>query len=457
MIYLILILGLGLRLISLNQSFWLDEATSATVARDFNFSRIITQFSPGDFHPPLYYLLLKIWTLPFGISEISARSFSIVCALLSIFLVYVLGRKLKDKSSGLMAAFLMAVSPLFIYFSQEARMYALETLLVLIAVYLFIKFLNKTNLILATGLFFTIAVLGLTDYLPLTILPVFWLVAILSHKSQKWWIVFISMHIIPILAFLWWSPILIRQLTAGLGVQTTSLAWWQVLGGNSLKELLLVPVKFMIGRISFASKIIYGLVVIVTGILFVLPLVVIVKRIKTFKLVIVWLLLPLLLAYLVSFVVPVFSYFRLLFILPAFYLLISLGLSYFPAGAIRPYLIVLVILNVVFAMVYLTNSKFQREDWRGMSDFITQESLNKKAEVLFVSDGQMEAYRYYNRSVSSFGPSGFNQADDLVWLSRYVQPMFDPEDKLKQEIEDSGYKKLGEYNFNGVVVWKYEK
>jgi hypothetical protein len=92
-----------------------------------------------------------------------------------------------------------------------------------------------------------------------------------------------------------------------------------------------------------------------------------------------------------------------------------------------------------------------------MSDFITQESLNKKAEVLFVSDGQMEAYRYYNRSVSSFGPSGFNQADDLVWLSRYVQPMFDPEDKLKQEIEDSGYKKLGEYNFNGVVVWKYEK
>lgn len=457
MIFPILILGLILRLFSLNQSFWLDEATSATVARDFSFSRIITQFSPGDFHPPLYYLLLKVWTLPFGVTEISARSFSIVCALLCIFMVYILGRKLKDKFTGLMAALLMATSPLFIYYSQEARMYALETLLTLVAVYLFIRFLNRANFVLGVGLFFTVAVLGLIDYLPLTVLPVFWLVALLSHKSRKWWMLFLIAHLIPILAFLWWSPILFRQITTGLEVHESALAWWQVLGGNSLKELLLVPVKFMIGRISFTNKIVYGLIMTGVGVLFGLPLAVIVRKIKTFKLIVVWLLLPLLLAYLISFIIPVFSYFRLLFIFPAFYLLVTLGLSYFPVKIIRPYLVVLVILNIIFVMIYLTNTRFQREDWRGLSNFVTKESLNRKAEVLFVSDGQMEGYRYYNRSVSSFGPSGFNQADDLIWLSRYVQPMFDPEDKLKQEIESSGYRKQGEYDFNGVVVWKYEK
>jgi len=457
MIYPILVLGLLFRLFSLNQSFWLDEATSATVVRDLSFSRIITQFSPGDFHPPFYYLLLKVWTIPLGVNEISTRSLSIVCSLISIFLVYLIGKTMKDKFVGLTSALLLATSPLFIYYSQEARMYALETLLTLVAVYLFTKLLNKVNIVIAFGLFTVIAVLGLTDYLPLLILPVFWLVAILAHRPKEWWLVFLFAHLIPILAFVWWSPILIRQLSSGLGVHENFLAWWQVLGGNSLKELLLVPVKFMIGRVSFTNKIVYGFVAIGVGIVFGLPLIHLIKKLKSYKLFIIWLLLPILLTYLVAFFIPVFSYFRLLFILPAFYVLVSLGLSYFPTKMIRPYLITLVIVNVIFSILYLTNSKFQREDWRGMSNFITVQSENNKAEVLFVTDGQMEAYRYYNRAVPAFGPSGFNQANNLIWLSRYVQPMFDPEDKLRLEIEKSGYQKIGEYDFNGVVVWRYEK
>ncbi|MCK4588787.1 glycosyl transferase family 39, partial [Candidatus Woesebacteria bacterium] len=78
MIYAILILGLVLRLISINQSFWLDEATSALVARDMSFAQILSQFSPADFHPPFYYFLLKIWTATFGVSEVGARSLSII-------------------------------------------------------------------------------------------------------------------------------------------------------------------------------------------------------------------------------------------------------------------------------------------------------------------------------------------------------------------------------------------
>jgi uncharacterized membrane protein len=449
MIFLITLLGLGLRLISLNQSFWLDEATSATVAKNFSFGQIITQFSPGDFHPPLYYLILKVWTLPFGVSEVSTRSFSIVCALISIWLIYVIGKTLKNKFAGYAAAFLLATSPLFIYYSQEARMYVLETLLILIAVYLFIKFLHKVNFVTAIGLSFTLAFLGLTDYLPLLILPVFWLVALLLHKNKQWWLLFISAHLILLLAFIWWSPIFIRQVSVGLGVKSETPLWWQALGSNSFKELMLVPVKFLIGRVSFTNKILYSLVVTGAGAIFIWPLVKLVKKLKDYKLIIVWLVLPILLAYSISFFIPVFSYFRLLFILPAFYMLVSLGT--------RPrYLIILVALNLIFSMMYLTNPKFQREDWRGASSFITSQSQSQKAEVLFVTDGQMEGYRYYNHSVPSYGPSGFNQSYKLIWLSRYVQPIFDPGDILRQEIETAGYQRQGEYDFNGVVVWKYE-
>ena len=55
----IIFLGLILRLISLNQSFWLDEAITAKVA-NFSLPEIFT-FLKGDFNPPLYYLIIKFW------------------------------------------------------------------------------------------------------------------------------------------------------------------------------------------------------------------------------------------------------------------------------------------------------------------------------------------------------------------------------------------------------------
>lgn len=67
-----LVLGLVLRLVSLNQSLWLDEATTALVAK-MSFTDIFTKFLPGDFHPPLYYLLIKVWVFLFGDSEVVLR------------------------------------------------------------------------------------------------------------------------------------------------------------------------------------------------------------------------------------------------------------------------------------------------------------------------------------------------------------------------------------------------
>ena len=55
------------------------------------------------------------------------------------------------------------------------------------------------------------------------------------------------------------------------------------------------------------------------------------------------------------------------------------------------------------------------------------------------------------------GPQGLKDDFDTIWLMRYVQPIFDPEDRLRLRIEDLDYQKKGEYDFNGVVVWRYEK
>ena len=132
---LIVLLGFVLRVISLDQSLWLDEATSVLVARDFSFSEILTKFSPGDFHPPFYYLLLKTWISFFGSSEIAVRIMSIFFGVATIWVVYKIAQKLLTKNCSLIVALFLATAPLHVYYSQETRAYVMETLLGAVVAY----------------------------------------------------------------------------------------------------------------------------------------------------------------------------------------------------------------------------------------------------------------------------------------------------------------------------------
>src|SRR3990167_11022982 len=113
-ILLIFVLAFLIRLIALNQSLWLDEAITAKVVMSFGFKDIINKFSPTDFHPPLYYLFMKLWTNFFGYSEIALRMPSILFSLLTGYVIYLIG--------GIWAAVFFLFNPLIVYYSQEAQM-----------------------------------------------------------------------------------------------------------------------------------------------------------------------------------------------------------------------------------------------------------------------------------------------------------------------------------------------
>jgi len=456
MIYIILLLGAILRIISLNQSFWLDEATSALVVKDLNIVEILTKFSPADFHPPLYYLLLKIWTIPFGISEISTRLLSVSIGLVTIWIVYLLGKRILNQNLGVTAAILMAVAPLHIYYSQEARMYALETFLVCLSAYFFLGTFKQASLKNWLGFSISLLALGFSDYLPLLMIPLFWAYAIFSKKTRKWWGGFLIAQVPLVAGFAFWSPVLMTQLAAGFGVQSSSPAWWQVLGRSSLKELLLIPVKFMVGRISFENKIIYAGIVLLVGIL---NLFLMVKAIKYFTKTVflwLWLLIPIVLAFFLGFKVSVFSYFRLIFVLPAFYLLLALGLLALKKKVFPLLFVLLIITNMAFSLTYLLNLRFHRENWRDLVSYIKEQSQSKKSLVVFPTNSQQEAYVYYvGKRASYYGE--VNGKEEQIWLMRYVQDIADPKDNAKLKIENLGFEKTEEKNFNGVLVWRYQK
>ena len=124
LLILILLLALVLRANKLDgQSLWSDEGNSAALA-----ARSLPQIardSARDIHPPLYYWILHIWTRLLGNGETALRSLSSMLGVLQVWFVYLLGWRLHDRRMGLLAAFLAAVAPFQVYYSQEARMYML--------------------------------------------------------------------------------------------------------------------------------------------------------------------------------------------------------------------------------------------------------------------------------------------------------------------------------------------
>jgi len=136
----ILLLAAGLRFYRLDvQSFWNDEGNSARIAE--RTLDLILEGAAGDIHPPGYYLLLHYWRGLFGESEFALRALSALAGLTLVAFTYLLGRHLFGESVGLIGAFLGSISPFAIYYSQEARMYALLAALSAVSTYLVFRIL----------------------------------------------------------------------------------------------------------------------------------------------------------------------------------------------------------------------------------------------------------------------------------------------------------------------------
>ena len=137
----ILLVAAFLRLHRLDaQSFWNDEGNSARIA-ERSLDRIV-EGAAGDVHPPGYYILLRYWRGGFGESEFALRSLSVAAGLVLVGLTYLVGRYLFGEGVGLIAAFLGALSPFAVYYSQEARMYALLGALAALSTFVAIRLVH---------------------------------------------------------------------------------------------------------------------------------------------------------------------------------------------------------------------------------------------------------------------------------------------------------------------------
>ncbi len=121
----VVVIGATLRLASLTaQSLWVDEATTAHEMH-LSLGALLHSVRVNETTPPLYFLLAWAWSKVFGSGELGLRLFSACLGIGLIPLAYSCARELVSRRAGVVAAALVAVNPFMIWYSQEARSYAL--------------------------------------------------------------------------------------------------------------------------------------------------------------------------------------------------------------------------------------------------------------------------------------------------------------------------------------------
>jgi 4-amino-4-deoxy-L-arabinose transferase-like glycosyltransferase len=138
----IVAVALALRFPGLTESIWFDELWSTRVKVGTLQSLVRTV--AVDVHPPFYLALMFGWIRVFGDSELSVRMLPLLSGLGTVALAAPLARAYGGRVAGFVAALLLALSPVHIWYSQEARHYAF-LLLVLVASVLVFHRIRATN------------------------------------------------------------------------------------------------------------------------------------------------------------------------------------------------------------------------------------------------------------------------------------------------------------------------
>jgi uncharacterized membrane protein len=435
-IFIILVLSCGLRLIGINQSIWLDEAISANVAK-LPILEIIKNFSINDFHPPFYYLFLNIWTKIFGSNVITLRLSSVLFSLVTIYFVYLIGKKIKDKKTGIFAALFLGINPLFVYFSQELRMYAMATMYLTIGFYFFVKIKNNKYKVKDLILFnLMMALAFLTFYGSIFLIATFAIYFLINKKYK----LFLITNIGTIFSILILSPLLFIQIKNSQMMLTKVANWDLALGKVNFKNLLLIPLKFSIGKISFYPKILYYLV---GGIWNLILLILTFKNKKGSNWLKIFLVIPIVLAILFSIKSPLLQYFRFLYLLPIMTLILAISCN-------KNWQKILVFGGfLIFSLSYLLNPSYYREDWKS----VALELKDKKSVYMIGSFA--DPIKFYNSKIEIKDIKNVTPIEKEIVLIPFGQAIhgINSEEKL----ENLGYQKISEKNFREIKLEEWKK
>lgn len=367
-------LSLIMRLPHLGGSFWLDEAAQALES-----SRPLTQQLSirEDFQPPLLHLLLF---LPAQVTqnEVILRTIgALLPGLASILGSMLLARQLLPKKQALLGSalvgLLLATNSFHIFYSQELRPYALPMAFAVWSWWWLSRPQQTIRKHVVGWILLSIGGLYSSYLYPFLLLAqavyLFWH----QPKQHKQW----SLGLLGIgLAFVPWLPFFWQQLQTGQLLRLQLPGWESAVSVPQLKALPLVAAKFIFGVVDVAPTPYF--VISLAVVLVLIGYFAFQARKKLPLVSFLWLIIPPLAAWLISFIVPVMQPKRLVYLLPALYLfVVTIVLQNRKTVSKRNLLgvillAVLIGLNLAGTLQYYLKPTLQREDWRGVLQYVQQ-------------------------------------------------------------------------------------
>lgn len=195
---LILWLAFGLRIVQLDrQPLWWDEGLNLFFSRLQPSEVLSEMIATNHADPPLFPLMTAGWVQLVGSSPFAVRTLSVLLGTLTVALSYAIGRWLLDSSWAQLAAILMALSPMQVYFGREAKGYLLVCLLALLSTYAWGRQLGYANRSHSA-----------------------------SQHNLQWWLVYILSSLGALAAHYYVAPLLLWQ-----GAWTLGMAQYRIQHG----------------------------------------------------------------------------------------------------------------------------------------------------------------------------------------------------------------------------------
>jgi hypothetical protein len=137
------LLAAVLRLTTLDlQSLWYDEAYTPVHVLHAGLGATLRAVVHSENTPPLWYVLVWGVSRAFGTGEVALRSLSALAGILTVPVAWAIGQELAGRRAALATATFVAVNPLLVWYSQEARAYGLYVLAAALAVLCFLRALR---------------------------------------------------------------------------------------------------------------------------------------------------------------------------------------------------------------------------------------------------------------------------------------------------------------------------
>ena len=338
---------------------------------------------------PLHPLILEFWLKLFGASEFAARSFSVLCGVATIILIYQIGWTAFDKRTGLWAAWLAAFSPILVVYSREARMYAWLVLVTCACWRLLLAFRESFTLARAVSYVLCLTALVYSHPLGLIMLAALLLAGLVDVRQtfgslRRW----LAVHAVVAILILPWISNYVDHPPEFLSERLP------------LRFLLGTPIGFIGGN----SLLLLGLVALIAfGIFSQARDPAATHRRVVPALLLCWLILPPAALYVYSWLFhPVFGPRYTVFVAPAYLVLVGAGLSRIPAWARYPLGLALVTFSSI-ALIPLAYDPAQKAAWRDFSAqlAVTRSSHPDRSILVIVASAdpsgnvEVETARYY--------------------------------------------------------------